>query len=200
MTPSPRLPPKEAAGNAALALILVAAINFALALIEGTAGLLFQSQALLGDALDFLEDTATAGLAFWAIHGTRLRQRRVATVQGLAMMVLGFAVIASTVWRAFAGHAPAGTAMTSIGLLALAANILCVLILLRVRNVGINVRAVWIAGYNDVFGNVGVIGSGALIAATGWSWPDLAVGFALGCLFLWSAYRVLRSPVSDTSS
>jgi Co/Zn/Cd efflux system component len=82
--------------------------------------------------------------------------------------------------------------MGAIGGLALAANLVCFLLLYRSRRDNLNMRSTWLCSRNDLLANTGV-----LIAAAGSygltsRWPDLLVGVVIASLFLGSALHVLR--------
>ena len=82
--------------------------------------------------------------------------------------------------------------MIGISLLALAANVTCLLLIARHRHGGAHMKASWIFSTNDVLANLGVIAAGALVALTGSRLPDLLIGAAVALLVFVGAVRILR--------
>jgi cation diffusion facilitator family transporter len=173
------------------ALIWVIAINATMFVVEMTAGSMAQSQALQADALDFLADSLTYGLSF-AVLGMSLKTRAMAAMlKGGSLAAMGLFVLGLTLYRVFTGADPEAPVMGGIGLLALAANLISVLYLLRFREGDANIRSVWLCSRNDAIGNIAVIGAAALVWMTGSYWPDLIVATAMAALFLHSATLIL---------
>lgn len=179
------------------ALIAVIAINASMFLVEITAGALGRSQALQADALDFAGDTATYALSL-AVIGASLAVRSTASlIKGASLAAFALFVIATTGLRFFSGAPPSAPIMSSVGALALAANVASVFILLRWRDGDSNVRSVWLCSRNDAIGNVAVIGAGAAVFATGSRWPDLIVALALASLFMSSSVQIVRQALAE---
>ncbi len=174
------------------ALWIVIAINGLMFFVEGSAGFAGQSMALKADALDFAGDTATYALSL-AVIGMAVQWRaRAALLKGLSLGLMGFGVLAATVYRVFVLNEPSAEIMFGVATLALAANVASALILMRFRDGDSNVRSVWLCSRNDAIGNVAVIGAAGLVAFTGTPWPDLAVAAIMAGLFTSSAVSILR--------
>jgi len=82
--------------------------------------------------------------------------------------------------------------IVSAGLLALAANVISVLIFLRFRNGDANVRSVLLCSRNDAIGNIAVVLAAAGAVATCAAWPDLVVAAIMAGLFLTSSVKIVR--------
>lgn len=82
--------------------------------------------------------------------------------------------------------------MIGISLLALAANVWCLLLISRHRDKGVHMRASYIFSANDVLANLGVLLAGVLVAWTGSSLPDWIIGFAIGTMVLIGSIRILK--------
>ncbi|MCF6293277.1 MAG: cation diffusion facilitator family transporter [Robiginitomaculum sp.] len=174
------------------ALWAVIAINGVMFVVEMIAGAFSHSMALKADALDFLGDSLTYGLSLVAI-GMSLKFRAVsAMIKGVSLAVLGFGVLAASVWSFFIDLVPDAPTMGWIGFLALLANVVSVLILIKFRDGDANVRSVWLCSRNDAIGNVAVIIAAGLVAATQSRYPDLVVAVFMSSLFLSSAWQILR--------
>ena len=108
----------------------------------------------------------------------------------MALSVLG--VLAEMILRLVRGGVPSADVMGAIGILVLAANTLCLILLWRRREDDINMRSVWLCSRNDVVANAGVLVAAGAVSLTGSAWPDLLVGLAIASLFGWSALDVIR--------
>ncbi len=166
-------------------------INAAMFTLEISAGKLAGSQALQADALDFLGDALTYGLSL-AVIGMSLKVRATAAlIKGFSLLAMGIWVFASTAYQFFVLGVPKAEIMGAIGLLALAANLICVLLLMRYKNGDANVRSVWLCSRNDAIGNVAVMAASAAVWYTTSAWPDLFVANIMAALFLRSAQQIL---------
>ncbi|MGB6228868.1 MAG: cation transporter, partial [Litorimonas sp.] len=106
-------------------------------------------------------------------------------------------VIATTIWRAFAGTPPEAGLMGLFGLIALAVDVAAILPLPRFRKGDANMRAVWLFSRNDAIGNAAVVVAAGLVWWLGSAWPDLIVAFAIAGLFLHSSWSIIRDARSD---
>ena len=175
----------------------IIAINGSMFLVELTAGVAADSMALKADALDFLGDTATYSLSLLVI-GRPLRTRALAALaKGLSLAVLGAWVLGATLYRVFVLGVPDEVVMGAVGMLALLANVVSALLLLRYRNGDANVRSVWLCSRNDAIGNVAVVAAAAGVFASGTRWPDLGVAGMMAALFLVSAVQITRQALDE---
>lgn len=173
-------------------LVAVLAINAAMFLVELVAGWWAQSTGLLADSLDMLADASVYAIALTAVGGAHAAQRRSARASGWLQLALATLVLAEVVRRALEGGAPRSDVMMTVGVLALLANVSCVVLLARHRRGGVHLRASWIFSTNDALANLGVIVAGQLVAVTGSAWPDLLIGTGIAVLVASGAARILR--------
>ena len=118
------------------------AINAAIFVPELTAGIWGKSVALQADALDFLGDFATYAMTLMVL-GMSIRWRAgAAMIKGLAMGGFGFWVIGMMGYHFIQGSLPSAAIMGSVGILALAANLLSAVILFPHRKGDSNMRSV----------------------------------------------------------
>ena len=178
-------------------LLVVIAINGAMFAVEMAAGFEAGSMALQADALDFLADSITYAVRLWAIGRSGVLRARVALAKGLSLAAMAVWVLGSTAWRVLIDGTPEALVMSSVGMLALAANVASVLLLLKWREGDANVRSVWLCSRNDAIGNIAVVAAGAGVWATGTGWPDLAVAAAMAGLFLTSALQIVRRGLGE---
>ena len=179
------------------ALWAVIAINGVMFVIELIAGLSAGSMALQADALDFFGDCATYGLSLFVLTKPPSWRANAALFKGATLAVLGLWVLSATLWRVFVTGVPEAMIMGSVGLLALAANVTCVLILMRFRNGDANVRSVWLCSRNDAIGNIAVVMAASGVVATGSAWPDLAVAAIMAGLFLTSSVKIIKQALGE---
>ena len=178
-------------------LLAVIAINATMFGVEMTSGIWAQSMALKADALDFLGDSVTYGLSL-AVIGMSLRTRATAALlKGLSLAVMAAVILGASLYRVFVLAQPDAAVMSTIGVLAFAANVASVLLLIRFREGDANVRSVWLCSRNDAIGNLGVIAAGGLVAYTGTHWPDLVVASVLAGLFLTSSVQIIRRALAE---
>lgn len=154
--------------------------------------MLAQSTGVLADAIDMFADAAVYGLSLYAVGREVVHQYRAARFSGIAEFVLAVGVLVEVVRRAFLGSEPVGALMMAVSVLALVANVTCMVLLARHRTGGVHLRASWIFSANDVLANLGVITAGGLVIAIGQAWPDLVIGTLVGLLVLTGAVRILR--------
>lgn len=170
---------------------VVIAINAAMFIVEMSAGKLAGSQALQADALDFLGDALTYGLSL-AVIGMSLKIRSTAALlKGVSLLFMGLWVLGSTVYQVLILGVPKAEIMGMIGFLALAANIVSVLLLMRYKDGDANVRSVWLCSRNDAIGNVAVMVASLAVWFMASAWPDLIVAIIMAGLFLRSAQLIL---------
>lgn len=176
--------------RAALWTVLV--INAAMFVVELVGGIVAQSTGLIADSLDMLADASVYAIALLAVGGSLARQRRAARTSGWLQLGLAALVLIDVVRRAAAGSQPVETTMVAVGLLALLANVTCLILLARHRGSGEHMRASWIFTTHDVLANLGVILAGVLVTVTGSALPDLVIGTAIALLVAAGAWRILR--------
>jgi Co/Zn/Cd efflux system component len=179
------------------ALWIALAVNGGMALAEIAAGLAAGSAALQADALDFFADSANYGISL-GVAGMALRWRaRSALLKGWSLGILGCAVLASTLWHAYAGTLPRAEAMGLVGVVALVANAGVALMLYRFRSGDANMRSVWICSRNDALGNLAVIAAACGVFGTGTAWPDLVVAASMAALGVSGAWQIVRHAHAD---
>jgi len=110
---------------------------------------------------------------------------------------MGLWVFGSTVYEVFVLAVPKASVMGVVGFLALAANLVSVLLLMKYRDGDANVRSVWLCSRNDAIGNVAVMGAAGAVYFTSSAWPDLIVAGAMAALFLWSSMQIVRQALGE---
>jgi Co/Zn/Cd efflux system component len=176
---------------------IVLSINAVMFAAELTAGLLASSVSLVADSLDMLGDALVYGFSLYVVaHGARMKAIS-ALFKGSIMTAFGLFVLGQAIYRITVPQVPVFEAIGAIGLLALAANSLCLALLWRHRADDINMNSVWLCSRNDIIANVSVLFAALGVWLTGSGWPDILVGLALAALFLRSALFVLRGSITQ---
>lgn len=171
---------------------IVLGINGGMFIVEFVAGVLARSTALLADSLDMLGDTLVYGVSLYVVKRNDSWKALSALLKGLIMAVFGVGVLAEGGYKLLNPQIPHYETIGLIGLLALAANGVCFLLLWRHRSEDINMRSVWLCSRNDILANVLVLLAAAGVWMTASQWPDLVTGLCIALIFLRSAFFVIR--------
>jgi len=176
---------------------IVLGINAVMFIVELVAGLISDSVSLLADSLDMLGDALVYGVSIYVVaRGARMKAKA-ALLKGGIMAAFGLFVLGQAAYKIVFPQLPMFEAIGAIGLLALAANLVCFVLLWRHRADDINMSSVWLCSRNDIIANVSVLFAAAGVWLTYSAWPDILVGLALAALFLRSAFFVLRGSISE---
>lgn len=173
-------------------LIIVMLINGIMFFVEMFAGVKANSQALQADALDFLGDTLTYGISFWAIGKSLTLRSNVALFKGFSLLLMAIYVLSSTLYKFWFIQTPDASMMGSIAILAFMANLVSVLLLMRYKDGDANIRSVWLCSRNDAIGNLVVLVAASGVWVTDSALPDLIVAAFLATLFLSSAKQIIQ--------
>ena len=155
-------------------------------------GIAAHSTALLADSVDMFGDAVVYGFSLYAIARGTVWQARVAVLKGSIMAAFGVGVLAEAVHKILAGVVPSSEVMSGVGVVALAANAFCLMLLSRHRGDDINMRSAWLCSRNDVIANASVLLAAGGVALSGSGWPDILIGLAIAALFGNSASGVIR--------
>lgn len=193
-TSEPQMVVPDVEGDAAEArtLKLLLAINGAMFVLELAVGLIAQSTGLIADSLDMFADAAVYGLALYAVGRAATLKVKAAHIAGWLQVVLALGTLAEVVRRAVMGSEPHSALMMGIGLIALVANVICLVLIAKKRDRGAHMTASYIFSANDVIANAGVIVAGVLVAWTDSSYPDLVIGTVIALVVLNGARRILN--------
>jgi Co/Zn/Cd efflux system component len=167
------------------------AINGVMFVLELALGWVAQSAGLVADSLDMFADAAVYGLALYAVGRAAALKLRAARVAGWVQLMLALGALAEVGRRFLFGSEPMSALMMGVGLVALAANVTCLVLIARQRDRGVHMTASYIFSANDVIANLGVVVAGALVAWTGSPLPDLVIGGVIAAVVGIGAGRIL---------
>jgi Co/Zn/Cd efflux system component len=175
------------------ALKFVVLLNLAAFAVEFAIALAIDSVALFADSVDFLEDMAMSGLVLAALRfSPRIRARLGMGLAGL-LLLPACAMLVALVQKFTTSTpiVPAPIALSVTGLGAFAVNVVCALILARVRDrAGSLTRAAFLSARNDVVANIAIIAAGGVTALWPSIWPDIVVGLGIAALNADSAHDI----------
>ena len=185
------------------ALVLIAGYMVA----EVAGGILSGSLALLADAGHMLTDAASIGLALLAMHfaerppsarrtfGYHRIEILAALLNALTLWLVAAWVIVEA-WHRFRDVPDVdGALMLSIGAVGLVVNVVAAWILRRSAGHSVNVEGAFRHVMADLLGSVGVVVSGILVWAFGWTLADPILSVIIGVLILLSTWRLLAKVV-----
>lgn len=176
---------------------VVLCVNAIMFAVELSAGLLAGSVSLIADSLDMLGDALVYGFSLYVVsQGARMKAIS-AFFKGGIMAAFGLFVLGQAIYKTVVPHTPMFEAIGIVGVLALAANILCLTLLWRHRADDINMHSVWLCSRNDIVANLSVLVAAVGVWLTGSGWPDILVGLAIAALFLRSALYVLSGAFTE---
>lgn len=172
---------------------IVAALNLLGMLVESVIAAAIGSVSLFADAADFLEDVLINGLVLLAAGWPVASRRKASYALAGLILIPALAALGTAVWRLVAGGAPEGGAITATGVGALVINIVCAVLLVRLRRGhGSLARGAWLAARNDALANVLIIAAGLVTLVWVSPWPDLVVGVVMAVVNGAAAVEVFR--------
>jgi Co/Zn/Cd efflux system component len=166
-------------------------INLVMFVIEFGAGIRADSLSLTGDSLDMLGDALVYASSLYVINKGSKTQAGSAFLKGIIMFLFAIAVFVRATYQLFTGATPEATIMSTVGVVALLANLFCLLLLTKHRQDNLNMSSVWLCSRNDIIANTSVLVAAGLIFLTHSIFPDIAVGLLLTFVFAKSAGQVL---------
>lgn len=186
--------PEHGDRHEARTLRIVLAVNALMFVLEMGIGLAVQSTGLVADSLDMFADAAVYGLALYAVGRSAGLKKTAAHVAGWLQVALAVGALLEVARRFALGSEPEPAWMMGVGVVALAANATCLVLVARQRDRGVHMKGSYIFSATDVVANVGVVVAGGLVAWTGSRYPDLVIGTAISAVVLMGGVRILRLP------
>lgn len=170
---------------------IVLGVNSVMFFVELFSGIESKSLSLTGDSLDMLGDAIAYGSSLYVINKGTKSQAKSAMLKGVIMFLSAVAIFARATHQLYYKTTPDLEIMSTVGLIALCANLFCLYLLTKHRNDNINMSSVWLCSRNDIIANTSVLLAAGLVFITKSSLPDLLVGLMLTFIFAKSAGSVL---------
>lgn len=175
----------------------VFAINAVMFLVIVAAAIYSDSSALLADSLDNLGDALTYALSLYVVSRSTAAKARVALFKGGLILLASLVVTAQITYRLFVPGVPLFEIMGVFSLLGLAANSICLYLLMRHRREDVNMSSVWECSRNDIASNLSVFVAAGAVWLTGSGWPDIIVALGLAGFLMRSAVRVISAALAE---
>ncbi|MDW3094689.1 MAG: cation diffusion facilitator family transporter [Gammaproteobacteria bacterium] len=179
-------------------LIILLVINFTMFLVEIFLGIIAESTGLIADSLDMLADATVYSIGLYAVGRSANVKLKAAFTSGIFQILLSLLVAIDIIRRFIYGSDPESTWMIIVGVVALIANTICLMLISKHKNGEVHMRASWIFSKNDVIANIGVIIAGALVFFTGTRWPDLIIGAVIVWIVLWGGISIIRETKTES--
>ena len=185
------------------ALVWALVLTLGFAAIEALAGLWSGSLALLGDAGHMVTDSASLGLAAFAVwlgrrppsqrhtYGLGRVETLAALLNVLFMVIVVAGLSVAAIGRVLEPVSVNGRAVTLVALIGLSINIGVAWLLMRGEQT-MNVRSALLHVIGDLLGSVAALISGAVITFTGWTPIDPILSILICLLILGSSLRLLH--------
>ena len=167
-------------------------INGLMFIVELAIGVLADSTALIADSLDMLADAIVYGIGVYAVGKPLLYKANAAQISGYFQLILGVMILIDISRRMLFGSEPVSSLMIGMGLIALLANVVCLLLIRKHKNDEVHMRASWIFSGNDVIANLGVITAGILVLWLNSRIPDLVIGSIVAIIVLRGAWMIIK--------
>jgi len=171
-------------------LITLLAINGFMFLFEITLGWYAQSTGLIADSFDMLADAIVYAIGIYAIGRSLQSKAKAALLSGWFQFALALLIVFDVIRRILLGSEPVSTFMMGVGVIALIANIYCLVLIQKHKDGEVHMRASWIFSKNDVIANTGVIIGGLLVWLLDSRWPDLVIGSVIA-LVIFNGARLI---------
>jgi len=165
-------------------LIVLLTINLLMFVLEIVMGFIAESAGLIADSLDMLADATVYGVSLYAVGKVASAKANAALLSGIFQIVLALGILVEITRRIIWGSDPESLYIVGVSLIALAANIVCLILISKYRDGEVHMRASWIFSKNDVIANVGVIFGGFMVYVLGSRWPDLVIGVIIVSIVL----------------
>ena len=174
--------------------LLVATLNLIYFVVEYYYGQLYDSVALIGDSVDFLEDASVNILIALAIGWSLKKRRYTSYALALLLLVPGVAFLWNAIHQFLSPEVPEGRGMGIVGFGALLVNTTCAFLIARHRKEedGL-VTAAYYSARNDAMANVLIIGAGLFTLRYPSIWPDLLIGIFIFLMNADAAKAILET-------
>lgn len=159
-------------------------INAGMFFVELMVGVFAESIGLISDSLDMLADSGVYLISLYAVGKTIQVKKKSAFVNGIFQIFLGTSILLETMRRFIYGSNPEPIYMILVSLIALSANVYCLVLLSKHKDGEVHMRASYICSSSDVMANIGVIIAGVLVFLMKSPYPDLIIGTIVTCIVL----------------
>ena len=178
-------------------LITLLLINGFMFFFEIVLGWYAQSTGLIADSFDMLADAIVYAIGLYAIGKSLQHKAKAALLSGWFQGALALMILVDVSRRVLMGSEPVSAFMMGVGIIALIANIFCLILIQKHKDGEVHMRASWVFSKNDVIANTGVIISGLLVWLLESRWPDLIIGSLIALLIFSGARHIILDARSE---
>lgn len=171
---------------------IVLALNIAIAAGFFATGALANSSALIANGLDNSSDAVVYAISLLALSRGPKWKRGAARVSGVLLLVFAVGVLVDAGRRYVTGSDPIGTTMMVMAVVAAGVNLWSLVLLKRLKQPDVNLRAATTFSFNDFISNGGILVGGALVVWLGHNWPDLVVAIGIAFIAFKGGIDILR--------
>ena len=171
---------------------ILLSINAFMFIAEITLGILSESTALIADSLDMLADATVYSIALYAVGRSPVVKIKAAHISGVFQVLLGVLVSADVIRRLIYGSEPESFLMIAVGMVALIANVICLMLISKYKEGEVHMRASWIFSKNDVIANLGIIISGGFVYLLDSRFPDLIIGIIISIIVIRGGIHIIK--------
>ena len=161
-------------------------------IVEIIVGIYAESTGLVADGLDMLADSFVYGLSLYAVGKSLTMKHKAAYFSGVMQISLGLLCLVEVGRKFYFGSEPLSSYMIAISIVALIANLLCLVLIHKHKDGEIHMKASWIFSANDVIVNTGVIISGILVYVLGSNLPDLIIGALVSLIVIRGGVSIIK--------
>ena len=184
------------------------ALNLAFVAVEGTAGFLTDSVALLADAGHNLSDVLGLLVAWGGAelakrpaskrftYGLRGSSILAALANALLLLVAVGAITLEAVQRLGAPPPVHGGAVMAVAGIGIVVNSVTAMLFARGRHGDVNIRGAYLHMAADAAVSAGVVIAGGLILLTGKAWIDPVISLVIVAVILWSTWGLLTESLA----
>lgn len=167
-------------------------INFTMFVVEIILGFYAESTGLLADGLDMLADSFVYGLSLYAVGKSIAMKHKAAYFSGIMQISLGLLCLVEVGRKFYFGSEPLSNYMIVVSVIALIANLWCLILIHKHKDGEVHMKASWIFSANDVIVNTGVIFSGALVYFLKSNVPDLIIGGIVSLVVIRGGISIIK--------
>ena len=167
-------------------------INFTMFVVEIFLGFYAESTGLLADGLDMLADSFVYGLSLYAVGKSIAMKHKAAYFSGIMQISLGLLCLVEVGRKFYFGSEPLSNYMIVVSVIALIANLWCLILIHKHKDGEVHMKASWIFSANDVIVNTGVIFSGALVYFLKSNVPDLIIGGIVSLVVIRGGISIMK--------
>jgi cobalt-zinc-cadmium efflux system protein len=185
--------------------VLSILVNVSITLAELIGGILANSLGLISDALHNFSDVLALLMSYLGervkerphtprmTFGYRRLETLIALVNAVSLGGIAIFIVLEAVARWKHPQPVAWRSVLLIGAMALAGNVISVLILRSEKDRNLNVKSAFLHLLFDAISSVGVMASALIIAATGWVSADLVVSLVISLMIVGGSSGLLKS-------